>query len=260
MRYFIQISYKGNNYKGWQKQKNTEGCIQTLIEMAIAKATGINGMHIVGCGRTDAGVHAKKYYAHIDCQNSNLAAYKDIINYILPVDIVIHDIILVDQAAHARFDAILRTYEYHMHFFLDPFYAELSTYYISRDLDTKSMEEACLIICQNTSFHHFCKTPLKNNHTECRIKECNITFSEDKGKALLRISANRFLKSMVRVLVNDLIEIGSGKLSTTNFEQLFTTQRPRQISKIAHPQGLYLSEIIYKESVQNQLIKESILA
>jgi tRNA pseudouridine38-40 synthase len=253
MRYFIQISYKGNKFKGWQRQKNTDGCIQSLIEDAIAKAAGINEIRIVGCGRTDAGVHAKKYYAHIDWPDENLLSYKDIINYILPNDIVVHDIIVVDQSAHARFDAITRTYEYHMHFQLDPFKAELSAYYNVKNLDIVAMDEACSLISQNTNFHQFCKTPLKNKNTLCFIKECTFSMSNDTRSAMLKISANRFLKSMVRVLVHDLLEIGTGKLSVNDLEQMFKDQKTRQIGKIAHPQGLYLCEISYRESIQNQL-------
>lgn len=250
MRYFIQISYKGNHYKGWQKQKNTAGCIQAIIEQAINKATKSSDAQIVGCGRTDAGVHASMYYAHIDWQDSALPQCLNAINHCLPSDIVIHKIIEVDESAHARYNAIQRQYTYHMHFFLNPFIAELSAYYNYTNLNAAAMQEACLIIKQHDDFSNFCKTPLRNKHTLCTIEECTFTMDEDLKKAVFYIAANRFLKSMVRVLVYDVLEVGQGKLSIDDFKKTFTHGRSQQINKVAHPQGLYLSGIWYNEKVK----------
>jgi tRNA pseudouridine38-40 synthase len=249
MRYFIQISYKGKHYKGWQKQKNTDGCIQTIIEEAIKKATKSSDAHIVGCGRTDAGVHASMYFAHIDWYNDSLASCINAINYCLPSDIVIHKIIEVDEAVHARYDATQRQYTYHMHFYPDPFLAELSAYYHYTNLDVMAMNAACEYILHQTDFSHFCKTPLRNKHTQCIVEKCTFTMESDLKKAVFHIAANRFLKSMVRVLVHDVLEVGQGKLSIDDFKNIFINGRKNQINKIAHPQGLYLSGIVYNEKV-----------
>ncbi len=249
MRYFIQISYKGNNYKGWQKQKNTDGCIQDLIEMAITKATGVKGVFIVGCGRTDAGVHASRYFAHIDWIDETLPTYQYAINFNLPNDIVVHKIVEVASFTHARYDAIKRTYEYRMHFYLDPFLDELSAYYSDKELDVNAMEKACSIISTKTDFVNFCKTPLRNKNTNCYVEDCHLTYNEDRSQIKFYITANRFLRSMIRVLVGEILEVGRGRLSLEDLEQLFSKPRLKHISRIAHPQGLYLIDVQYESMI-----------
>jgi tRNA pseudouridine38-40 synthase len=249
MRYFIQISYKGNHYKGWQKQKNTDGCIQAILEEAINRATNTSDAHLVGCGRTDSGVHASVYYAHIDWHEDGLPASINAINYSLPSDIVVHRIFEVSDGVHARYDATQRQYTYHMHFYQDPFKAELSAYYDYANLNVDAMKEACHFITHQTDFSNFCKTPLRNKHTMCNVDACEFSMSSDQKSAVFYIAANRFLKSMVRVLVHDVLEVGQGKISNEDFKNTFTNGRSKQINKIAHPQGLYLSGILYNEKV-----------
>jgi tRNA pseudouridine38-40 synthase len=245
MRYFLQISYKGNRYKGWQKQKNTTGCIQEILEEAIIKTTKNEHAALVGCGRTDAGVHASLYFAHIDWPDASLPNFLKVINFNLPYDIVIHRIFEVNENLHARFDACERSYEYHMHFFLDPFLHQLSSYYDVENLDEEAMKSACKVIASQVEFLNFCKTPMKNKHTKCYVKSCDIVFNEDKSKAVVYITSNRFLKSMVRILVAELLEVGQSKMTVEDFRKMFEVERQTHISKLAHPQGLFLTDVKY---------------
>jgi tRNA pseudouridine38-40 synthase len=246
MRYFFLISYKGNKYKGWQKQTNVKGCIQDVLEATLEKVYKIP-FNLVGCGRTDAGVHASSYYAHSDFEGEIDLGKIDIINFALPNDIVVHEI--YPTMLHARFDALQREYVYKMHFQLDPFLDELSSYYNIVDLDYEKVNEACLMIKNQTEFTNFCKSPQKQLGTNCKIFDCHFVFDHQYGKFTIR--ANRFLKSMVRILVNDLIRIGRRQLSIKEFEGFFDANNHRTIEKIAHPQGLYLSEIVYKNTVDS---------
>ncbi len=250
MRYFLQISYKGNRYRGWQRQANATGCIQEIIEKAIARTFRKEYVTIYGCGRTDAGVHASKYFAHLDWEDDTLPNYLTILNHNLPIDIIIHKIIPMHDDAHARYDARSRTYIYHFHFFPDAFKYELSTYYeLQKPLDVISMQSACELILKQTEFKHFCKTPLKHKSTDCYVTECRVAFSEEQTQGFIQISANRFLKSMVRILVAEIMEIGQGFQAVEDLNKIFQNGR-ENVDKIAYPQGLFLKDVWYEYEVK----------
>lgn len=241
MRFFFHISFKGTYYSGWQRQAKGITSLQEKLEDALYKVTG-NVTPVMGCGRTDAGVHASSFFAHFDA-----TICPDIIklNYALPTDMVIHQVIPVEPEAHARYDAISRTYDYYIHTSKNAFADELSFLYGNAIIFADRMHEACLCILKNQDFKSFCKTPERHKSTICNIKECYWEFDFDRGRYHFRIKANRFLKSMVRILVHDLLAIGEGRMSLETFKQYIEGNRKSQIHQIAYPQGLYLSEVEY---------------
>ncbi len=244
MRYFFQISYKGNKYKGWQKQANTVGCVQEILEKKLEEVFKVK-VSLVGCGRTDAGVHASMYFAHADFDEAIDLAKLSLLSYRLPTDIVVHDI--YETNLHARFDALQRAYEYKIHFKPNPFLYDLSSLYLDIKLDIDKINKACEIIKKQSEFYNFCKSPLRVEATNCKVFDCYFEFNTTN--AIFHIRCNRFLKSMVRILVHDVISIGLGELTIEEFESYFIKENPRKPLKFAPPQGLYLSDIVYKKNV-----------
>lgn len=234
------MSFKGTRYTGWQRQISGIPSIQEEVEKAVKKATG-NPVDIIGCGRTDAGVHARQFFAHFDAE---VMPDMDVINYILPNDIVIHDALQVDDKSHARYDAVLRTYEYRIHTRQNPFLQDFS-YYNGKEINTDVIATACDWIKECKDFRSFCKTPDRHNTTICNVSRCEWSFNKESGIHLFTITANRFLKSMIRIMVQELLNLSDGTTNEDAFKSLLDGKRASQIHKIAYPQGLYLSKVNY---------------
>ncbi|MFM2392534.1 MAG: hypothetical protein RLZZ546_511 [Bacteroidota bacterium] len=245
MRYFIEIKYKGTRYKGWQKQKNTHGCIQEILENALFSVLKVK-VNINGCGRTDAGVHASQFFAHFDIDTYISSDFITNINYTLPEDIAILKIVNVEANSHARFDAESRTYVYLAHFYKDPFLSDLSAYYCYhvKTLDIEEMKNLATKMIGTHDFFSFCKTPERHESTVCTVQKFSLEVTDNQMR--FAITANRFLKSMVRILVYELFEVGLKNKTANDVFALLTQKRTLQISKIAHPQGLYLDKVEYK--------------
>ncbi len=241
MRFFFHISFKGSRYCGWQRQIKGIPSVQEVIEQALQKSEGIS-IPVMGCGRTDAGVHASCFYAHVD-----VAACPDIhkLNLCLPDDIVVHAVIPVDEKSHARYDALSRTYTYRIHTQKDAFSFDLSYFYKREILFPELMQDACKWVVETRDFKAFCKTPDRHKSTMCSVLECSWKFDFGSGKHSFQIKANRFLKSMVRILVHDMLALGEGKLSADEFKRCLGGERNKQIHRIAYPQGLYLTHVDY---------------
>jgi tRNA pseudouridine38-40 synthase len=200
----------------------------------------------MGCGRTDSGVHASKYYAHFDFDIEDKEDLIQKLNYALPSRIAIHDIIKVHNNAHARFDATEREYTYQIHFYKDVFLERFSAYYKIGNLDTHSMLKACELIKKTKDFRAFCKTPQRLNLTLCDIASTSLQYSDGEKRLVFKIRANRFIKSMVRIIVYELIEVGLKRKSLNQFEELCSgIRREDDIVKLAYPQGLILSNVSY---------------
>ena len=155
MRFFTELAYKGTHYHGWQKQPNSTS-VQEVIEQAFSTILGAD-IELVGCGRTDTGVHASQYFAHFDFEGTFPEGFLSRVNKFLAKDIAIRQILPVDQGAHARFDAVRRSYEYHMVFEKSPF--EIDTawyYYLGKELDLKKLNEAAALLLQYHEFAPFC--------------------------------------------------------------------------------------------------------
>ncbi|WCM42752.1 tRNA pseudouridine(38-40) synthase TruA [Flavobacterium sp. CBA20B-1] len=241
MRYFIQFAYNGTNYHGWQFQPTA-----ISVQEVLTKALNIlfkDPFELIGAGRTDAGVHAKLMYAHFDTDVVfDAAKMVQKLNSFLPEDITVFNFFEVDKEAHARFDAVSRSYEYHIHTFKNSFLKNLS-YYQFKNLDIDKMNEAARILLLYEDFECFSKT-----HTDVFTFNCNITtaYWEKNGSQLIfHISANRFLRNMVRAIVGTLINVGIGKISVQDVHEIIQSKNRGNAGFSVPAHGLYLTKVVY---------------
>lgn len=239
-RYFIDISYKGTNYHGWQKQTNSNTIQQTIentLKLLIKKE-----ILIYGSGRTDAGVHAKQQIAHLDLdKNIDSESIKYKLNKLLPNDITINDIKKVDNKAHARFDAIDRTYEYLIIQQKDPFLFDRALLFI-KELDLNKLNEASKILLIKDNFKSFCKSKTSVNNYKCKITKA--LWTKENHIIKFTITSNRFLRGMVRAIVGTIIEVGLGNINIDQFENIIDIKDRREAKNIS-PKGLHLSRVNY---------------
>lgn len=243
MRYFFHIAYHGSNYSGWQKHAKTN-TVQQTIENAILKILK-KPVAIIGCGRTDAHVHASQFFFHADIDTKWDFDLKYRLNRLLPADIAIYDIIEMKGLPHARFDATQRTYDYYLHTTKNPFLNQFSSFYELEKLDYNAMNNAVQLLTQYNDYRAFCTSPDKNEHTICHVSAAKLYINEPDGKMRFHISSNRFLSKMIRILMGKLLKVGAGKLSVDEFESHFISKQTPATLDPAHPQGLYLSKVVY---------------
>lgn len=241
MRYFIKFSYKGTNYHGWQYQPNASSVQETLTK---ALSVVLNSeIEIMGAGRTDTGVHAKEMFGHFDFEEDfEIQTLIHKLNSFLPKDIAIFDIIPVHEDAHARFDATKRTYEYHINAIKNVFLEELSWYYHQK-LDINLMNEAAKMLLQHTDFQCFSKVNTDVNTFNCKITEA--FWKEEDNRLVFTISADRFLRNMVRAIVGTLVYIGLEKISLEDFNGIIESKDRGKAGFSVPAHGLYLTEIKY---------------
>ena len=244
MRYFIELAYLGKAYHGWQNQPNAI-TVQQVLENALSTLLK-SPLQIVGAGRTDAGVHAKKMFAHFEFDSPlevNLV-YK--LNQFLPNDISIYNIHNVTEEAHARFDAKSRTYHYYISEKKNPFVAD-SAYLLKTQIDINKMNQAAGKLLNYKNFKCFSRsnTDVKTYH--CKVVEA-IWFRDDH-QLIFKITADRFLRNMVRAIVGTLIEIGNGKRPVEAIDTIIQSQDRSQAGPSAPAHGLFLTEITYPEDI-----------
>jgi tRNA pseudouridine38-40 synthase len=245
-RHFIQLSYFGKNYHGWQRQPDVIS-IQEVLEESLSKLLNKN-IAIVGAGRTDSGVHAKEIFAHFDfdteIDTENLSKR---LNAFLPDDIAILKIFRVKKEAHARFDAISRSYEYHIWQGKNPFLMDNTWQIRTKVLDIDKMNEAASLLLNYTNFKCFSKSK-----TDVFTYDCNITeakWVKNDNLLTFHITANRFLRNMVRAIVGTLYEIGIGKINLTDFINIIESQDRSQAGISVPAQGLFLTKVTYPDSI-----------
>lgn len=241
MRYFVKFAYNGKNYHGWQIQPDAIS-VQEVLNKALSILLRKN-IDVVGAGRTDAGVHAKNMYAHFDYDqliDSNTFVKR--INSFLPKDIVVIDFIKLHDDAHARFDATSRTYEYHIHTFKDAFINE-GSWYQYQNLDIKKMNEASKILFEYTDFECFSKTHTDVNTFICTIKEA--FWIQNENQLIFTVTADRFLRNMVRAIVGTLINVGLGKTDLKDFRAVIESKSRQKAGFSVPAHGLYLTKVIY---------------
>ncbi len=252
-RYFLQCSYKGTNYHGWQIQPNAIS-VQEVLEDALSKILR-EKIAVMGAGRTDTGVHASFFILHFDTSVAEIDSAKMVhkLNSFLPHDIAVQKIWKVDNDAHARFSALSRTYKYFISTEKNPFNSEISFRYL-KPLDLGKMNEAAQTLFNYTDFTSFSRlhTDVKTNN--CKIYEAEWT--QEINQLVFTIKADRFLRNMVRAIVGTLLEVGRGKLSVDEFKNSIELKDRGAAGASAPAQGLFLVEIEYPEEVysfQSQL-------
>ncbi len=246
LRYFIDLSYKGTNYHGWQVQPNAIS-IQELINNAFTTIfrTQIN---IVGAGRTDTGVHAEQLFAHVDFDNEidrNDIVYR--LNCLLPNDIVVNNILKVSKSAHARFDATSRSYEYRIFLGRNPFLTEITWQLTNKKLNIAKMNEAAKILLNYTNFKSFARANSDVKTHNCKVKEA-VWVVTDK-KLTFHITADRFLRNMVRAIVGTLLDVGNNKITLEDFKQIIESRDRCNAGTSAPPQGLFLTSVTYPKTI-----------
>ena len=217
-RYFLRLAYRGTPFHGWQVQPNAVS-VQGVVENALSVVLR-TPVSIVGAGRTDTGVNARVMYAHFDFDGSlpEKGRFLVSLNRLVGRDIAIHDILPVNVDAHARFDAVQRTYKYFVAFEKTPFFYTLS-WYCPGGLDLDRMNEAAGLLLKNDDFTSFAKLHSDAKTNICKVTEAKWTMEGDSC-AVFTITADRFLRNMVRAVVGTLVDVGRGKLTMDGFREI----------------------------------------
>jgi len=240
LRYFITLSYNGKNYHGWQIQPDANSVQEELIN-AFQKILQ-EKILIVGAGRTDTGVHAKKMIAHFDSvQQFDNWVYK--VNSVLPNDIVVSEILLVDDEKHARFDATSRTYEYKIWLGRNPFLLDFSWQIHHQKISIDVMNEAAKLLFDFTDFESFSKVQTEVKTFNCEIIQA--IWTQNGNELTFTISANRFLRNMVRAIVGTLIDVGTEKISIADFATIIESKNRGKAGLSVPAKGLFLIEVAY---------------
>jgi len=241
MRYFIKLQYDGSDHHGWQSQPTGIPTIQGDIEKAFSKILR-QKVEVVGCGRTDTGVHAKDYYLHVDLEQLDWKLMGRV-NRLLSDNIALLNFQKVDDEAHTRFDATSRSYEYHIHFRKNPFLNGKSYLFPYHRFDKKKMQESVEMLKEYTHFDTFCKS-----NTDVIEKVCTITRSEwvfNEEGAIYYVSANRFLRGMIRLIVGMSMQVARGQMELDYVKQQLSKQERLEKALSAPAHGLYLCNIKY---------------
>ncbi len=243
-RYFLHLAYQGFNYRGWQQQPGDVRTVQGTIEDCLSRVLR-QPTTVIGCGRTDAQVHASQYVLHFNTDKALPEDFVFILNKTLPDSISVFECIAVPFRAHARYDATERQYDYLIHTQKQAFLGQLSSLYEPPPIYIEAMREAAARLPEYEDFRGYCLKPDQHNTTLCEIRHTAIYASEDGQRIRFQISANRFLRGMVRILVHHLVLVGQGQLTLKAFEQPLRERQPPQPLRAAYPQGLYLSRVSY---------------
>ena len=245
-RYFLQISYNGTDYHGWQVQKNAITVQQVLnANLSIILQEKIQA---VGAGRTDTGVHAEYFMLHFDVEQAILdfRLFLNKMNKILPKDIAVFNLFKVHQEANTRFDAVSRTYEYRITIKKNPFLNDLAWYYrVSLNVDL--MNKAAKILFDYVDFTSFSKTGTQVKTNNCKIYEAQ-WFESDHNLLIFKIKADRFLRNMVRAITGTLMDVGMEKISLSDFEKIIESKNRSNAGFSVPAHGLFLTDIEYPKS------------
>jgi tRNA pseudouridine38-40 synthase len=244
VRYFIDIAYDGAPYHGWQRQPNAIS-VQQVIEEMLANFLKVPTA-IIGSGRTDTGVHARSQVFHVDIDTEIEEEWIRKLNRALPTSIAIKQVDLVDERAHARFDATERAYAYYITFRKDPF-RQKQAWYMHKPLDLEAMQRAASLLIGEKDFQAFSLVNTEVNHFYCTVMEA--AWHKEGQEYVFTIKANRFLRGMIRALVGTMVEIGKGNRPLSDFETVLLSKDRKQAGMAAPPNGLYLNSVLYPERV-----------
>jgi len=245
-RFFIELFYDGTNYHGWQVQPNAI-TVQEMLDKALTTVLR-QPIETTGCGRTDTGVHAREFFAHFDLEEKTIdhgpwsMEKMKSLNAILPTDVAIKNLIPVSPEAHARFDAVLRSYEYHIHFHKDPFKQNYS--WLIRDIpDVELMNKAAKMIMEFTDFSCFSKSNTQVKTNNCKIYRAEWLATPDG--IVFHISADRFLRNMVRAIVGTLLQVGRHEIEPWEVKLIIQSKNRSKAGTSVPACGLYLTEVKY---------------
>lgn len=245
MRYFIEIAYNGKNYFGWQRQPE-QISVQQVLEETLSTLLR-EEIKLTGAGRTDTGVHAKQLFAHFDfdeIENFDNIIFR--INSFLPKDISLKYIFKVKQDAHARFDAVERQYEYLISLEKDPFSQDFA-FQINNKPDVELMNQAAEMLLSHKDFQCFSRS-----RTDVKTYNCTIVkafWEATDNRLVFTIAADRFLRNMVRAIVGTLLDVGYGKTTLEDFKAILKSKSREEAGASAPAHGLYLTRVVYPESV-----------
>ncbi|HBX52490.1 MAG TPA: tRNA pseudouridine(38-40) synthase TruA [Bacteroidales bacterium] len=245
-RYFIELSYLGKNYHGWQLQKNAvtiQGTLDKVLSLLLNSE-----METIGAGRTDTGVHAKYFVAHFDSEvEFDLLQLCFKLNSFLPKDISVKTIFPVPSEAHSRFDAISRTYQYFLCTEKNPFMLDFAAYFF-HPLDIGLMNSAAMILFEYSDFTSFSKLHSDTKTNNCKIMKA-VWEEQEKGVFVFTIQADRFLRNMVRAIVGTLLDVGHKKISLNDFRKIIEDKNRCNAGQSVPPQGLFLTDIEYPDGM-----------
>jgi len=241
LRYFIELSYKGTNYHGWQIQPDAIS-VQEEIHKAISTILQ-HEIKLVGAGRTDKGVHAIQMIAHFDTCSILSDEYVHKFNSILPNDIIINSIEKVSKNTHARFDAITRSYEYRILMQKNAFLLDTTWQLHQKKFDVDKMNIAAKLLCEYQDFESFSKVKTNVKSFDCKIMKAEWTLEDQH--LTFHITANRFLRNMVRAIVGTLVEVGTGKKTVEDFKKIIESKKRSEAGASVPARGLFLTEVTY---------------
>ena len=235
-------------YHGWQIQPNANS-VQEVLENALSLLLGVKTA-ITGCGRTDAGVHASQFFLHFDgFHDIDLKDLQFKLNAFLPNDIVIHQIFKVKNDAHARFDAVYRSYEYRISLGKNPFLIDTTLQVKNQNLDMVKMNMAAKTLKSYEDFKCFSRSKTDVKTFNCTIT--NAVWIKEDDILIFRITANRFLRNMVRAIVGTLLEVGTGKINLDDFRNIIISRDRSNAGASVKAQGLFLCEVAYPKEIMN---------
>jgi tRNA pseudouridine38-40 synthase len=242
MRYAITICYKGTNYHGWQRQLNAHSVQQELEDKLSTLCA--KKLILIGCGRTDSGVHATHFVAHFNYIGDLPDRLAFRLNGMLPKDIAILHIKVVSDEFHARFSATRRDYRYYIHFIKNPF-KEGNSCFQYHYPNFELMNDAAKLLVGKREFASFCKGPAPSNSYWCEVYEAYWEFNSQG--AVFHISADRFLRNMVRAIVGTLLKLGNGQINLEAFKEILESKNRSDAGNSVHACGLFLEKVSYPE-------------
>ncbi len=244
MRYFLELAYNGTRFCGYQEQPD-QVTIQSQIEQALAILLR-EPTKIVGCGRTDSGVHALQYFAHFDGPEGLQKDFVYRLNSLLGKDIVCYRLIEVTNGAHARFDATSRSYQYVLDLVQNPFRQETAYYCrFGKHLDVDKMQAAAQLLLAYNDFTTFCKSKTDNKTNLCDLRQSEWGIEEDGKQLIYRVTANRFLRGMIRLIVGMCLNVGKGNMSLDVVKSALDEKKTLKNALSAPAEGLFLMDIKY---------------
>lgn len=248
-RYFIELAYNGSKFHGWQIQKNAKS-VQEFLNHALSMVSS-EKIETTGAGRTDTGVHALQMFAHFDSHLSPQQWNDKVfhLNCILDEDIVVKRIFRVNANAHARFDATSRSYEYHISLGKNPFNKDFS-YNFKGKPDIVKMNEAAGLLFQYEDFSCFSKSNTQVFTNNCKILHSQ--WKESDESMIYYISANRFLRNMVRAITGTLLNVGVGKINVEEFKKIIENKNRSDAGMSVPAKGLFLTSVCYPDTITFQ--------